>query len=416
MSASSSRLTSSLFITYDGLLDPLGGSQILPYVLSVSRHPRPLHIVSFEKPDRFASGATAMQAYLDNHGIAWSPISFTRHGGKLGKLWDLARMYATCIRLQRQNDFGVIHCRSYQAMQVGCLLKRIYGVQTIFDMRGLWVDERVDGGLWPQTRLLNRLAYRAYKRIERRLLQCASHSVALTEAVVPELKRLAPEMKAPVTVIPCCADFDHFTLSDTNGKQALRSQLKIPQNTLVISYLGSLGTWYMLDEMLQCFAYVAAQRSDVFLLLITRDWGNEHDSLLRERGWAHLRDRIVVRAANRDEVPALLGISDVMLSFIKPAYSKMASSPTKLAEAFALGIPVISNTGVGDVDNITHELDAGAVVDLSDETCYQRIADNLDSICAKGGLALRQRARARFGLEVAEQSYRQIYDSLERQS
>lgn len=36
----------SLFITYDGLLDPLGGSQILPYLYSISVHPRGVHVIS----------------------------------------------------------------------------------------------------------------------------------------------------------------------------------------------------------------------------------------------------------------------------------------------------------------------------------------------------------------------------------
>jgi len=109
-----------------------------------------------------------------------------------------------------------------------------------------------------------------------------------------------------------------------------------------------------------------------------------------------------------------LGASDVMLSFIKPAYSKMASSPTKLAEAFAMGIPVISNSGVGDVALITEALDAGAIVDLSNEANIAQTADDLHQIIAKGGITLRNRARERFGLEVASSLYKDVYRSLER--
>jgi glycosyltransferase involved in cell wall biosynthesis len=170
----------------------------------------------------------------------------------------------------------------------------------------------------------------------------------------------------------------------------------------------------MLDEMLRLFAAAARTREDVHLLFITRDWRDEHEALLNTMGLKALRHRIHVRPASRDQVPTLLGVSDIMLSFIKPAYSKMASSPTKLAEAFALGIPVISNAGVGDVDQLTHELDAGAVIDLDDAKAFATLAAELDLIRAKGGPGLRARARERFGLEVAEQSYRQVYAALER--
>ena len=406
-------MAAALFITYDGLLDPLGSSQILPYLYSIARHPRPLHILSFEKPERFAAGAETLRAELALRSIGWTPLSFTTRFGKLGKGWDLLRMYGTAIGLQLSHRFAVIHCRSYQAMQVGCLLHRMAGVQTIFDMRGLWVDERVDGGLWRPGRWLDRLAYRAYKNIERGLLACATHVIALTERVVPELRQLSQGMTAPVTVIPCCADFDHFRLPAPAERQAMRAELGIQPDAKVICYLGSLGTWYMLEDMLHFFAAAASRWGEAHLLLITRDWREEHEALVDSMGLKGLRGFIHVRPATRYEVPGLLGASDVMLSFIKPAYSKMASSPTKLAEAFAMGVPVISNSGIGDVDQMTRDLDAGAVFDLSDRTAMLRVADDLTVICSKGGQQLRDRARKILGLEVAEATYCGVYESLE---
>jgi len=405
---------SALFIAYDGLLDQLGGSQILPYLRDIATHPRYVHIVSFEKPARFAVGAEKMRSDLRQAGIGWTPLPFTSRLGKLGKLWDLGRMYATCLRLQLQHQFGIVHCRSYMSMQVGSFLHRLTGVKAIFDMRGLWVDERVDGGLWKQDRLLNRVLYRPYKHIERKLLVSASHVVVLTQRVLPELRRLSPEMTASVTVIPCCADFEHFVMPADDVRLSVRRDLAIEPDELVISYLGSLGTWYMLEEMLRLFEAAARKRDDVHLFFITRDWREEQEALLKSMGIAHLRDRIHVRSASRDQVPGLMAASDIMLSFIKPAYSKMGSCPTKLAEAFALGIPVISNVDVGDVEQITNELDAGAVFDFKDEQAFDRLAGMLDQIKAKGGVALRERARKRFGLEVAEASYRQVYAEIER--
>lgn len=409
---------SVLFITYDGLLDQLGGSQILPYLRGIASHPRYVHIVSFEKPERFAAGEDQMRRDLAKDGIGWTPVPFTSSVGKLGKLaklWDLGRMYMTCLQLQLKHKFGILHCRSYLPMQVASFVKRLTGVKVIFDMRGLWVDERVDGGLWNQDRWINRVIYRIYKRMERDLLASASHVVVLTRRVVPELKRLSPEMSAPVTIIPCCSDFDHFVIPSTEMRQSARAELGINSDALVLSYLGSLGTWYMLDDMLRLFSAVARQRDDVHLLFITRDWKEEHEDLLKSMGIANLRARIHVRSASRDEVPALMAASDIMLSFIKPAYSKMGSCPTKLAEAFALGIPVISNVNVGDVEQITSELDAGATFDLNDAQAFECLAGILDQIKAKGGEGLRERARKTFGLEVAAASYRHVYDVIEKE-
>lgn len=406
---------SALFITYDGLLDPLGGSQVLPYLYSIASHPRRLHVISFEKPARYKAGAEQLRQELAERGIDWTPLSFTSRAGKIGKVWDLLRMYGTAFGLQLRHRFSIAHCRSYQAMQVGSFLHRFTGIKTIFDMRGLWVDDRVEGNLWPQERWIYRQLYRYYKHVERQMLECADSVVVLTERVVPEIRALAPDMKAELAVIPCCADFNHFDGIDARAKSAVREEQAIGTDALVFSYLGSLGTVYLLEDMLRLFeAAVQQRREPVHLLLITRDWGQEQEALLDRMGLSYLRSRIHVRPASREEVPTVLGASDVMMSFRRSTYSQQACSPTKLAEAFALGIPAISNAGVGDVDRITQELDAGVVIDLDDSSAFDRVVVNLDEVLAQGGESLRERARKVLGLERAKDRYRQVYDGLEQ--
>lgn len=405
---------SVLFISYDGLLDPLGGSQILPYLNSIRQHPRPLHILSYEKPARFKAGGELLKAELASSGIGWTPLSFTTRFGKLGKLWDLSRMYEVALYLQLKHRFGVIHCRSYQAMQVGALLRKLTGVKVLFDMRGLWVDERVDGDIWKLDNSIDASIFKLYKHVESSLLLSASHIVALTERVVPELYKLSPDMSAPITVIPCCADFEHFILPTAKQRMATRQELGLPENAFVLSYLGSLGTWYMLDEMLQLFGKAAAEREEVHFLLITKDWRAEHEALISALGLSHLRTRIHVHEAKRDQVPAYIGCSDLMLSFIKPAYSKMASSPTKIAEALAVGVPVISNAGIGDIDDMTTRLQAGAVIDLDKPDSLSAIVSSLDSLKKMGGPKLRARAKSELDLHVAALSYKKVYEQLEQ--
>lgn len=403
----------ALFITYDGLLDPLGGSQILPYIRGIAAHPRQVHVLSFEKPERFAAGGEALREQLASEGIGWTAVPFSTRFGKLGKARDLARMQLAALRLQMRHRFAVVHCRSYQAMQAGAMLARLTGVRTIFDMRGLWVDERIDGGIWRRERLADRLLFNHYKRIERRLLESADHIVSLTARVIPELRRIAPHARAPITIIPCCADFKHFQPTEAEQRNAVRERLGISPGARVIGYLGSLGTWYMLEEMLQFLRIAAQRRPDTILLLITRDWNAECEKLVEQVGGPSLRRRLRIQPATRDEVPGLLGACDVMLSFIKPAYSKLASSPTKLAEAHALGLPAISNCGIGDVDEQTERLKAGLVFDLADPAELERAATKLDEVIALGGPSLRSRAEKELDLEIAHKRYRAVYDAVD---
>ena len=81
-----------MFISYDGLLDPLGQSQILPYIMGIVKHTKPIHVLSFEKNFRFKDNNIALNTYLKEHEIYWHPLIFTYNKGFLGfikKIWDI---------------------------------------------------------------------------------------------------------------------------------------------------------------------------------------------------------------------------------------------------------------------------------------------------------------------------------------
>ena len=112
-----------LYITYDGLLDPLGNSQILPYIKGISTHQDGVVILSFEKPERFSQGQRLMLSEIMNHKIHWKPLRFTKDLGFMGKLWDLSRMYFWSFYLANKYSVRVVHARSYSPAQVGLFLK-----------------------------------------------------------------------------------------------------------------------------------------------------------------------------------------------------------------------------------------------------------------------------------------------------
>ncbi len=65
----------SLYITYDGLLEPLGRSQIVPYVCALAASGVSMRVLSFEKPRDLADYAktSELRAHLEEHSIVWPP-------------------------------------------------------------------------------------------------------------------------------------------------------------------------------------------------------------------------------------------------------------------------------------------------------------------------------------------------------
>ena len=65
-----------LFITYDGLTDQLGQSQILPYIKGLSKMGYQFTILSCEKPDKLLELGTLIQGLCDEDGIGWISVPF----------------------------------------------------------------------------------------------------------------------------------------------------------------------------------------------------------------------------------------------------------------------------------------------------------------------------------------------------
>src|SRR5688572_19767817 len=243
-----------LFISYDGMTDPLGQSQVLPYLIGLTKKGYRFTLLSCEKPERFKQHKAIIDEIVNENGIDWQPISFTASPPILAKYYDLYRLEQNAIALHKKKDFAMVHCRSYISAAIGLKLKQKFGIKFLFDMRGFWVDERVDGGAWNLSNPIYKLAYKNYKVKEADYIKNADAIVSLTEAGKTEIRTWKSYNSSFIQVIPCSADFNLFKLVTPETKSAARELLGLANNGMVISYLGSVGAWYMLDEMLAFFS------------------------------------------------------------------------------------------------------------------------------------------------------------------
>ena len=114
-------------------------------------------------------------------------------------------------------------------------------------------------------------------------------------------------------------------------------------------------------------------------------------------------------------MPHLHRTGDAGLAFIKPSLSKSASSPTKAAEYLAAGLPVITNRGIGDLDEIICAEGAGVAVTEFSDDAYREAARQLAVLLADKTLPTRCVAAARkyFDLErIGWTRYRAVYELL----
>ncbi|MEI2824421.1 MAG: hypothetical protein V9F02_13485 [Chitinophagaceae bacterium] len=65
-----------LYISYDGMTDPLGQSQVLPYLCKLAAEGFEFTLLSFEKKDRYEKSRSVIEAICKKNNIRWVPAFF----------------------------------------------------------------------------------------------------------------------------------------------------------------------------------------------------------------------------------------------------------------------------------------------------------------------------------------------------
>jgi len=393
------------------MTDPLGQSQVLPYLTGLSKQGYQFTLLSFEKKDRYIKSGKLIEDICKEYNIRWVPEFFSSRPPLLSKLYDNYKMKRRVRKLQQEENFAFTHCRSYVAAAAGLRLLKKFKTPFLFDMRGFWVDERVDNGQWNLRNPVYKLAYKYFKKKEKKYLEQSAHIISLTEKGKCELVENYQISKDKISVIPCCVDFEHFDPEkiDNFKRNELKLKLGIKDDEKVLSYLGSLGGWYLLDEMLDFFKVLKMEMPGFKFLFITQDSKEVITGAALKKGISG-RD-IIVQPASRMEVPLFLSLSDWSIFFIKDAYSKKASSPTKQGEIMAMGVPVICND-IGDTGIIVKESNAGIVVRDLNTSAYKNAVGLLMTLLTKKKEDIRNAAFKYYNLETGVLKYAKVYNRL----
>lgn len=400
-----------LFITYDGLMDPLGKSQIIPYLGSISNSQRTIHVISFEKINNFKlQKLKKIEGDLLKKNIVWKFSKFSKNFGKLGKIYDLIKMLYISLFIIKKKNIQIVHCRSHIPALVGFLLKKIFNIKLIFDFRGLWIEERFDYKIWDKKNYLNILIYKFFKNLESSILNKSDFIVCLTYAVEPYLKKIVKKNKVPIEIIPCCAEYGFFKKKKINKNKAKKA-LSINKDVLVIGYSGSINAVYLIKKMIKFYIFLSKSNNNIIFVFVTHQV-KELKSLINKNFDKCLKKKIKIFKSDRKKIPFYLSSFDLMISFIKNTFSRKAMSPTKMFEAFAMGIPFFCNTGIGDVDYILKKNKTGATISLYENFNQKHLKLFMRCTKMKPNYIV-NKTKPFYNISFAQEKYNYIYNYLE---
>lgn len=398
-----------LYLCYQGILEPLTQTQVVPYLEGLAQTGYRMVLLTFEPRSLTTGEVTLWRESLQKKGILWHWCRYHKWPSVPATAYDVLVGILMGFWLARRYRVRLLHARVHVPGLMALVLKRLTGTKLLFDIRGFMAEEYVDAGRWRPGGVL----FRVTKRVERALVRAADGFVLLTYKGKELLQRWYPDevRDKPLEVIPCCVDFRRLP----PAARATASEGR--RGPPVLAYVGKLGGWYLTEEMT---AFVAAAMRKVPGVR-WRVWTQSDPTPLQRAVEArNMSGSLEVGRLVPAELAAALTQVHAGLSFIKPCLSKLASSATKVGEYLAAGLPVVATAGIGDTDAVLMEPSKGSQpvgVLVRDFTpaAYQEAARQLDELLADPDTPARCRAVAEdhYDLErVGWTRYRRLYQQL----
>ena len=402
-----------LYISYNGMLDPLGQSQVIPYLKGLSARGVKFTLLSFERDQAFsAEGERRCQTLREElapFAIEWHYLRYHQRPSIPATAYDVMAGTRLGRRLVRANRIEMVHARAHIPAVIALSLKRKFGLKMIFDVRGLMAEEYVDAGHWRA----GSIAATMTKAMEARVLRATDGIVTLTEALWNTMKDWPSVCSRSVAhqVIPCCVDQERFRF-EAAARTAKRAELGL-DDRFVLVYSGSVGGWYMTNEMAEFFAELRKRRPNAFFLWLTT--GNRE---IVDRAMAQpaiqSEDYAVCRVASH-EVASYLNAADIGIAFYKPGTSRLGTSPVKVSEYLSCALPVIVNAGIGDTDALLKDQNVGVVVADFTPSAYAQAVDAIVELSTnREELRTQTRAAAErlFDLNAGVARYARLYEEV----
>ncbi|HEX5707255.1 MAG TPA: glycosyltransferase [Pyrinomonadaceae bacterium] len=398
----------TLYLCYFGLREPLVQTQVLPYLRELARGGARVTLLTFEPsleeswtPEQIADET----ARLARDGVRWERLAYHKRPSVPATLYDIAAGARFAAREVRRGRANVLHARAHVPMAMALVARTLERARVVFDIRGLMADEYADAGVWRE----GSLPFRLVKALERAGARRADQIVVLTRRMRDFLvsERLAAPEK--IEVIPCCVDFARYDNDAADSDDADDS----PASRFEVVYAGSAVGLYLIEEMGRFFAEVREREPRAMFRVLTKSPAEEVSARLRAVGLAP--EDFWVGAARADEVPRFLARARLGISFRKPTFSQIAASPTKIPEYLAAGLPVVSNTGIGDTDELLERERVGVLVGAFTKDALADAAVRALARAREADVAARCRSAARIHFDlggVGGEAYRRVYRRL----
>ena len=329
-----------LYLSFDGLTDPLGSSQILPLLMNLSIFNK-VNILSLEKKFFYNLNYKNIDKKLKKRKINHFFVFFKKN--KILKLLSFMFYFFKLFMIFYSKKIKLIHLRGYQAALFLFPILYFKKIDLIFDIRGFWPEEKVERFNWSK----NQLKYKIFKKLEKFLISYSLYVICLTNHSKNIIIKNSNLDVNKIIVIPTCSSKEQFYLDNNYQKQN--------QKKMIFGYFGTTHGAYDFNFTCNLIDKLIMNKINIFFKIYTYD---NHDQLIKKiKKYKYLRENFSISYIEYHKVQEFISSVDLVIFFLKENYSVKASFPTKISEILLCGKPIICNSFNDDIKKIIMEND-----------------------------------------------------------
>lgn len=242
------------------------------------------------------------------------------------------------VALREKVDFIIISVPP-GVLGIGAFLAgRMLRKKVVFDVRDKWEDHSI---FFSKYRLV-RWNHVILKKLFDVFYRKANMVITVTQSLVEYLKA---RRVSRVTFIPNGADLKLFYPKKHHEKLAIRSELRLSKENIVLVYAGAIGAYYRVDVVIQAL-YNLIKENDTFklkLIVMGKGEQNKIDEMLKLIRNLGLQNNVIFLGEQKREVVArILPCCDVGIVPYDDKPLWVYAHPAKFFDYCASGLPVIA--------------------------------------------------------------------------
>ena len=378
-----------LYICYDGILDNLGQTQVLPYIFGLNDKGFNFIIFSFERHDRTKEEFKKQKQILKTRGIKWYHLNF--YPKKYNRFLRLILGPIKLNYIIRKNKINFAHIRSINAGTV--YLLSLIKLPFIYDMR-CFAGQLGDYGL-----IKNKWILKIFLIFEKLLINKSKGIVVLDKSGEDYLQKYSKN-KIPLQVIPTA----------TNIKKFEKNKVDINKEEIKFVLLGGAQFPYLPERALDFIKFLSKNQVKCTLDIINQRHHEYIKKIVREVNFPE--ELLKVFALNPNDIFNKLPHYDCGLVFIESGDWIRMSSPTKIGEYLAAGLHVVGLEGIEILERLSMETKSVDILPRYKDFDFNKISVIIRKIKSNNrkreSIAI---AKKYYDLETAVSKYLKLYNN-----